>query len=118
MLKGGPPELRDLTFELKGVDWYELGVQLKVPTSDLKKIERQNPTEARRLTEVLQYWLDNETASWEMIVEALERIGGHGKIITTIRSKYMTTPRPQTINPTGKLLQQNYYGEALSVVIP
>ena len=94
------PLLKDLVFELKGVDWYDLGIQLNVPASDLKSIGRENPTEAMRLAEVLSYWLNNEAASWENIVEALERIGGHGNIITTVQSKYLKLP----MNPGGKHL--------------
>ena len=75
--------------ELKTVDWYDLGIQLNVPVDQLGTIERENPTESRRMAKVLQYWLDNETASWVKVINALERIGGHGNIVATLRSKYV-----------------------------
>ena len=75
--------------ELKTVEWYDLGIQLNVPVDQLRTIERENPTESRKMAIVLQYWLDNETASWEKVVNALERIGGHGNIVATLRSKYV-----------------------------
>ena len=75
--------------ELKTVDWYDLGIQLNVPADQLETIERENPTESRRMAKVLQYWLDNETASWEKVINALERIGGHGNIVATLRSNYI-----------------------------
>ena len=75
--------------ELKTVDWYDLGIQLNAPADQLETIERENPTESRRMAKVLQYWLDNETASWEKVIDALERIGGHGNTVTTLRSKYV-----------------------------
>ena len=70
------------------MDWHELGIYLEVPKHKLNNIGRENPTEARKLSEVLQYWLNNGEASWEMIIEALEKIGDHANIIETIQLKY------------------------------
>ena len=77
---------------LREVDWYQLGIQLEVPIHILKRIKRQNiRDELAMLTEMLEYWKDNkEDSSWEKIVKALQRIGGHRSIITKIRSKYMS----------------------------
>ena len=76
---------------LNGVYWYKLGIQLNVPANVLKRIERECPRdESRMLTEMLECWKDNEEdPSWEKIVKALQRIGGHRNIIAEIRSKYM-----------------------------
>ena len=86
------------------MDWKQLGIQLKVPTHILTNIDRENPgNESRKLSAVLQYWVDNETASWEKIVEALQRIGGHANIITSVQSKYIISPPlhliPQSTDP-------------------
>ena len=75
--------------ELKQVEWYELGIQLDVPAHLLKAIERENPTESRRMADMLQYWLGNETATWQKIIEALERIGDYGNTVSSLRSKYI-----------------------------
>ena len=75
--------------ELKTVDWYEVGIQLNVPAHQLKTIKRENSTESMRMAEILQYWLDNETATWEKIIDALERIGDYGNIVASLRSKYI-----------------------------
>ena len=75
--------------ELKQVEWYELGIQLNVPAHQLRAIRRENPAESMRMAEVLQYWLDNETATWQKIIEALERIGNYGNTVSSLRSKYM-----------------------------
>ena len=94
--------LKDLVYELKGVDWNQLGIQLNVPTHILTNIDRDNPgNESGKLSAVLQYWVDNETASWEKIVEALQRIGGHGNIITNIQSKYMISPPSPIESPSA-----------------
>ena len=92
------PKLKDLVYELKEVDWKQLGIQLNVPRHILRNIDRENPgNESRKLSEVLQYWMDNaeSATSWEMILVALQRIGGHKNIITSIRSKYMISCQPQ-----------------------
>ena len=80
------------------MDWNQLGIQLNVPRHILRNIDRENPgSESRKLSEVLQYWIDNEPeASWEKIIQALQRISGHKNIITSIQSKYCTiSPQPQ-----------------------
>ena len=73
------PKLKDLVYELKEVDWNQLGIQLNIPRHILRNIDRENPdNESRKLSEVLQYWIDNEpVASWEKIIQALQRISGH-----------------------------------------
>ena len=43
------PKLKDLVYELRGVDWNELGIQLDVPAHTLNSISRDNPTVARKL---------------------------------------------------------------------
>ena len=77
------PTLKDLVYELKEVDWYQLGVQLNVSVHILNNIDRENFGEPRKLSKVLQYWIDNAkpVASWKTIVRALERIDGHKNIL-------------------------------------
>ena len=70
------------------MDWNELGDQLDVPKHILKNIGKENPTEARKLSEVLNYWLNNGDVNWKEIIEALRRIGKHENIIKNIESKY------------------------------
>lgn len=82
------PKLKELEYELKEVDWYELGIHMNVPAHTLKNIGKDIASEARRLAEVLHYWLNNGEASWEAVVQALKRIGGHGNIIKTIEWEY------------------------------
>lgn len=74
------------------MDWDQLGIHLKVPDDVRTKIDRENHTEARKLSKLLSHWLRNDKSpSWEKIVKALERIGDHGNIITSIKSQYMCT---------------------------
>ena len=82
------PKLKDLVYELKEVDWHDLGVQLEVPTHILNNIDKENQTETRKMSEVLQYWLNNNDANWKEIIKALRRIGKHDNVIKTIESEY------------------------------
>ena len=70
------------------MDWNELGIQLNVPKHILNNIGKENPNEARKLSEVLNYWLNNGDVNWKEIIKALRRIGKHENIIKNIESKY------------------------------
>jgi hypothetical protein len=75
-----------LVCRLQEVDWNQLGIQLDVPRHILKNFDRDYPHDSsRKLSEVLQYWINNEPEpSWEKILQALQRIGGHRNIITNV----------------------------------
>ena len=81
--------LSELVVLLKDVDWYMLGIHLHVPQDRLNGIQEENTDIVRRLTQVLQCWLNNKGMSWEKIVEALKKVTGHEKLINTIESKYI-----------------------------
>ncbi len=79
------PTLKELSNLLKGVDWYNLGVQLGLSASVLKDIEENYPKADRRRSEVLQYYLDNDlNATCEAIAVAMERIG-NGNLARAVR---------------------------------
>ena len=70
--------LKNLTNKLRSVTvWYELGVQLNVPSNELDKIEEDYSKVDRRMSEVLKYWWRNcphERKSWQTIANALKII--------------------------------------------
>ena len=83
------PQLCDLVLELKGVSWYKLGIQLQVPVDKLDKIEDDHRDSDKRLSKVLQYWLDNEAdPSWEKICDVLQRMGEHARLVRQLIVKY------------------------------
>ena len=87
------PQLSDLVICLKDVDWHQLGTQLKVPSEKLKEIEEEYHG-PRKLNEVLQYWLKNdEEATWETVLKALERISSHKSLVSDLRMKYCISQR-------------------------
>ena len=66
---------------------YQLGIQLKVDSSELKAIEKNHPRDIdRQKTEVIEYWLRNSPdASWITLASAVERMGGHARLVKTLR---------------------------------
>ena len=87
--------MKDLVYELRSVYWHDIGLQLSVPTHILKQIEREKREESRRLADVLDYWLSNEESpSWEKIIVALKRVGGHADVIASIRKNYNIPASP------------------------
>ena len=69
----GPESLAVLSSELKEVvNWYHLGVCLKIPDYQLKIIARNNPqdVETCRL-EMLSLWMNTVQGKWATLVHAL-----------------------------------------------
>ena len=58
---------------------YQLGIQLKIDSSQLDTIEKNHARDIdRQKTEVIKYWLHNSPdASWTTLANAVERMGGH-----------------------------------------
>ena len=53
--------------------WYNIGVQLEVPTFQLKSIERKSSDSMNQLRDTLDYWMSNDSsASWIHLVDALK----------------------------------------------
>ena len=56
-------------------DWYDLGVQLRMETSDLDAIELENMKDSKKcLRKMLSLWLTKKTPSppsWQRVVDAL-----------------------------------------------
>ena len=68
----------NLSFELKTVtaNWYQLGVNLDLPTCDLNKIKRDYHGSNEQMLHTLDLWLRSmPTASWGGVVSALRQMG-------------------------------------------
>ena len=87
------PTIYQLTKELRRVnEWYLLGVVLKVPISEIKKIQGLSPQAGIRFwrIKVLYHWLQSTPhASWNDIVLALKKIGQH-TLSARLQEKYIT----------------------------
>lgn len=90
---------KTLAFELKAVtaDWYQLGLNLDLETSELKKIRRDIQGSDQQMLETLDLWLRRvPNASWMNLVDALQQMG-ENTVAGGIRQKY--------IEGGGKLIQ-------------
>ena len=72
--------------------YFELGIQLGVKIQQLKSIESKGYTQSRCLIETISLWQNNNTGecSWSALAEAIEKTGGHNKLVTEIRARDMT----------------------------
>ena len=78
---------------------YQLGIQLKIDSSELDTIEKDHPRGIdRQKTEVIKYWLRNSPdASWTTLANAVERMGGHARLVETLREKERRSEKPSSI---------------------
>ena len=75
--------------EITATKWYQLGVQLEIPTAKLSTIESDHPRDAQRcMTEVMYWWLQNAPeCSWAKLAEAVEAMGGYAVLAKKIKQK-------------------------------
>ena len=86
------PTIFQLTTELiEMMDWYSLGVALRIHPNKLQEIQKLSPLEGiqRWRIDLLQYWLNSTPdASWNDIIVALKTIGHH-TLSAKLREKYI-----------------------------
>ena len=81
-------ELADLQVELKGViAWFELGVQLKIPSHDLLAIREDYRMVEKCRLEMLIRWEQLEKPTWNKLFSALVNIGMKG-LADNLAEKY------------------------------
>ena len=70
--------------------WYNIGVQLEVPTFQLKIIEKKTNDLMDQLRDTLDYWMSNEPSpSWRHLVDALKAPSvGENRLAKEIEEKY------------------------------
>ena len=68
--------------------WFDLGLMLDVPMTQLNIISNLQPY-SRRLVDTLHHWMDkSQDASWEVLIEALEQIS-HRRLARELREEYL-----------------------------
>ena len=72
------------------VQWYHLGVQLKVRIGTLDSIQVQFPDPKRQLLEMLKTWLTtSDNTSWKTLTDALRsRSVGASQLASVLERKY------------------------------
>ena len=70
--------------------WYPLGLQLKVRTGTLDRIQTQFPDPRRQLLEMLKTWLTTgDNASWKNLIDALRsRSVEESQLASVLETKY------------------------------
>ena len=63
------PLLADIAY-----DWERIGLSLKVGYSILGSLDQSKFTNIKRLSEVIQYWIDTQSTpvTWETVISAVE----------------------------------------------
>ena len=95
---GTVPTLKAAINELHSVchKWYNIGVQLEVPTFQLKNIEKKSNDSMDQLRDTLDYWMSNDLSpSWKHLVDALKApsVGGN-RLAKEIEEKYCGPEKP------------------------
>ena len=87
------PKLADLSNELGDLTWNDiqsLAVQLEINFNELLKIEEQTNQATDRMHRALNMWLEKDPdASWEKIINALDRVKGKDVLIQTLKEKHL-----------------------------
>ena len=70
--------------------WYNIGVQLEVPTFQLKNIEKKTSDAVDQLRDTLDYWINKvPSPSWRHVVDALEAPSiGENRLAEELEKKY------------------------------
>ena len=95
-----------LVHELKGItEWQSLGLYLGLAMAEIKEIEQYSDTPRRRM-EMLEKWMRKQgNPSWEMVVEALEKMSEQ-RLADQLRIKYCTQQHQDEKPLTSKSEEQ------------
>ena len=71
------------------VEWYQLGVQLGIPSAALSTIRCDYPNDVQGcMTEVINRWLQSAPeCSWAKLAQAVEAMGGYAASGEKLRQK-------------------------------
>ena len=90
------PTVESLIQELKNVeDWFDLGLILKVPKGRLTSFQSDDSTTGSGgpMAKMLEYWLvKNPGATWQDLIDALEKMDDQEELIARLRGYYINTP--------------------------
>ena len=75
--------------ELTAAKWYQLGVQLEIPSATLSTIQCDHPRDAQGcMTEVINRWLRNTPeCSWTKLAQVVDAMGDYAALAGKLRQK-------------------------------
>ena len=68
--------------------WYNIGLQLQLPATDLQHIESKHRHHSSCLRWMLKKWLELGSASWETLCAVLRLVGDSRKLAADLLEKY------------------------------
>lgn len=82
--------------DLKSVcdKWREIGIRLHVPLGELHKIESENISNADRLKQTLEHWVNNDREpTWFVLLDVLRRrVIQEEELANRLQTKYCLDP--------------------------
>ena len=72
--------------------WYSIGLQLKIPSSILDSIEKEDNTLNDKLTSMIKSWLKSTSSkSWMVVCDALKTLSvGENVLAGRLQKKYLS----------------------------
>ena len=91
--------------------WYNIGVQLQVPTFQLKNIKKKRSDSMDQLRDTLDYWISNDAfPSWRHLVDALKAPSvGENRLAKEIEEKYCDLEKQNSCNESEASVQTKHY---------
>ena len=91
--------------------WYNIGVQLEVPTFQLRNIEKKSSDLMDQLRDTLDYWMNNNPSpSWRHLVDALRAPSvGEKQLAKEIEEKYCSLEEQSSCDELRASVQTKYY---------
>ena len=87
--------------------WYNIGVQLEVPTFQLKIIEKKTNDSMEQLRDTLDFWMSNDLSpSWKCIADALKAPSvGENRLAKAIEDEYCDSEKQSSCNESKASVQ-------------
>ena len=91
--------------------WYNIGVQLEVPTFQLKIIEKKTNDSMEQLRDTLDFWMSNDLSpSWKCIADALKAPSvGENRLAKAIEEKYCDSEKQSSCNESKASVQTKHH---------
>ena len=101
--------------------WYNIGVQLEVPTFQLKNIDKKSSDLMDQLRDTLDYWMSKvPSPSWRLIVDALKAPSvGENRLSKAIEEEYCDPKEQSGCNESRASVQtKRHQGNILRMLLP
>ena len=91
--------------------WYNIGVQLEVPTFQLKIIEKKTNDSMDQLRDTLDFWMSNDLSpSWKHIADALKAPSvGEKRLAKAIEQEYCDSEKQSSCSESNASVQTKHH---------